>query len=82
MTEAVMYTQEQLDIALLKQESSTTSVALSRIENELISIDSKIESKIEKIDSKIESNFKWQLSFMISGFVGVLGLMAHGFKWF
>ncbi len=41
-----------------------------------------IENKIEKIDSKIESNFKWLLSFMISGFVGVLGLMAHGFKWF
>lgn len=68
---AKLYTQEQLDIELLKKESSVTSQTLNRIENELIAI-----------DKKTDSNFLWLITFMISGFVGTLGLMAHGFKWF
>lgn len=68
---ATMYTQEQLDIALLKQQSSTMTQTLNRIENELISM-----------DKKIDSRFLYILSFMISGFIGTLSLMAHGFHWF
>ena len=30
---------------------------------------------------RIESNQKWMLGIMGSGFLGLLGLMAHGFKW-
>lgn len=30
---------------------------------------------------RIESNQKWMFGLMGSGFVGLLGLMAHGFKW-
>ncbi len=73
-----LYTQEQLDIELLKQQSGTMTQTLVRIENELISMDKKIDSNF----TWLLSNFKWLLSFMISGFVGILGLMAHGFHWF
>jgi len=53
------YTQEQLDIALLKQKNDTFNQALNRI----------------------EGNQKWLLGLMGSGFIGLLGLIAHGFKW-
>ena len=68
---AKLYTQEQLDIKLLQKDNSSMAQTLIRIENELISI-----------DKKTDSNFLWLITFMISGFVGTLGLMAHGFKWF
>ena len=48
-----LYTQEQLDIALLKQQSGTTTQTLTRIESELISM-----------DKKIDGQFKWILSVM------------------
>lgn len=41
-----------------------------------------IESRIEKLDLRIDSNFKWLLGFIIPGFLGLLGIMAHGFHWF
>lgn len=66
-----IYTQEQLEIALIKQQSGSMAQTLNRIENELIAI-----------DKKTDSNFLWLITFMISGFVGTLGLMAHGFRWF
>jgi len=54
-----LYTQEQLDIELLKVN----------------------ESHLFKILDRIESQQKWILGLMGSGFLGLLGLMAHGFKW-
>ena len=30
---------------------------------------------------RIESNQRWMFGLMGSGFLGLLGLMAHGFKW-
>lgn len=30
---------------------------------------------------RIESNQRWMFGLMGSGFIGLLGLMAHGFKW-
>lgn len=53
------YTQEQLEIELLKQKNEEVFRAIERI----------------------ESNQKWILGITGSGFVGLLGLMAHGFKW-
>ena len=40
------------------------------------------QSHLFKILDRIESNQKWMLGLMGSGFFGLLGLMAHGFKWF
>ena len=41
----------------------------------------RLEARIDNLDSRIDSNFKWILGFIIPGFLGVLGLIAHGFKW-
>lgn len=54
----------------------------SSLENKVDARLNKVETRIEKLDSRIDSNFKWILGFMISGFAGVTGIMAHGFKWF
>lgn len=53
------YSQEQLDIALLKQNNSHLFKTLDRL----------------------ESHQRWLLGVMASGFIGVMGLIAHGFKW-
>ena len=53
------YTQEQLDIELLKQKNESLFKTLDRI----------------------ESQQRWLFGLMGSGFLGILGLMAHGFKW-
>jgi hypothetical protein len=54
-----LYTQNELNIELLKNN----------------------QNHLFKILDRIESNQKWILGVMGSGFIGLLGLMAHGFKW-
>ena len=58
-TEVKLYTQEQLDIELLKHKNDEIYRTLDRI----------------------ESHQKWMLGLMGTGFLGLLSLMAHGFKW-
>lgn len=36
---------------------------------------------LNKTLDRIESHQKWLLGVMTSGFLGLLGLIAHGFKW-
>jgi hypothetical protein len=38
-------------------------------------------SHLFKTLDRIESNQKWILGIIGTGFVGLLSLMAHGFKW-
>ena len=59
MTHPTTYTQEQFDIALLKQRNDEFQRSLDRI----------------------ESTQRWMFGLMGSGFIGLLGLMAHGFNW-
>ncbi len=54
-----LYTKDELDIELLKNN----------------------QSHLFKILDRIESHQKWMLGIMGSGFISLLGLMAHGFKW-
>lgn len=54
-----MYTQEQMDIEILKSNNNHLFRTLERI----------------------ESHQKWILGIVSSGFLGLLGLIAHGFKW-
>lgn len=61
-----LYTQDQLDIELLKQKNGD-------IYNNF--------THIYKTLDRIESHQKWMLGLMGTGFVGLLSLMAHGFKW-
>lgn len=39
------------------------------------------DNEIEKTLERIENTQKWMLGLMGSGFISLLGLMAHGFKW-
>ncbi|HZY36255.1 MAG TPA: hypothetical protein VFE53_06380 [Mucilaginibacter sp.] len=39
------------------------------------------QNHIFKILDRIEAQQKWILGLIGTGFLGVLGLMAHGFKW-
>jgi len=67
---AAKYSQEQLDIELLKQSRDQIGATLGRIESELL-----------QMDRKIEGNFRWVLTIMGTVGIGMLGVMAHGFKW-
>lgn len=60
------YTEEQLQIELLKQKNEDIYKNFEHI---------------YKLLDKIESHQKWVLGIMGSGFIGLLGLLAHGFKW-
>ena len=60
------YTQEQMDIALLKQKNED-------IYNNF--------DHVYKALDRIENTQRWMFGLMGSGFLGLLGLMAHGFKW-
>jgi hypothetical protein len=70
MSQQLMYTQDQLNIELLKQGQGQVSQTLNRIETELL-----------QMDRKIEANFRWVLTVMGTVGIGILGIMAHGFKW-
>jgi hypothetical protein len=60
------YTQEQLNIELLKQKNEEIYKTFDHIYKSM---------------DRIESNQRWMFGLMGSGFLGLLGLMAHGFKW-
>lgn len=61
-----LFTQEQMDIELLKQKNTD-------IYNNF--------TLIYKTLDRIESHQKWLFGLMGTGFLGLLSLMAHGFKW-
>jgi archaellum component FlaC len=50
----------QLDIALIKKESSATTQTLNRIERRL----DKVDDEINAVDRKIDAQFKWILGIM------------------
>lgn len=61
-----LFTQEQLDIELLKQKNED-------IYNNF--------KHLYKTLDRIESHQRWMFGLMGTGFLGLLSLMAHGFKW-
>lgn len=71
------YTQEQLEIELLKQKNEEIFRVLERIDLSVTRNFDRIDKSIESI----EANQKWLLSLMGAGFIGILGLISHGFKW-
>lgn len=60
---SVTYTQEQLDIALLKNDQSTISKTLDRIE-----------SRLNSLEQKVDSHYHW----MIGCIIGLYGLAITG----
>ena len=79
MSSQAIYTQEQLDIALLKNNQSNISKTLDRIE-------SNFNSRLDKIDQKVDSHFHWMLGLIIGmyamGVTGLIGALGHAYNWF
>jgi hypothetical protein len=65
-TDKKLYTKEQVDIELLKQKNTDIYSNFTLIYKTL---------------DRIESNQKWMFGLMGTGFLGLLSLIAHGFKW-
>ena len=72
-------------VAVLEQIAQSTAAALDRIERRM----DRIEDRMDRLDHRLESNFRWLLGIMlggfgmtVSGFAGMLAVMAHGFHWF
>jgi hypothetical protein len=64
-------------IAVLENTNVHVVESLHRIERRLEIMESNFNSRIDRIDNRL-----WQLMFFtIAGFAGVLGLIAHAFKW-
>ena len=74
---AQLYTQDQLDIALLKQKNDSFGQSLERIFTKLDSID----SRIDNLNSALDSKINWIVGVSGTGFITLLGLIAHGFHW-
>lgn len=64
--EVKLYTKQELDIELLKQKNEDIYTNFGNVYKTL---------------DRIESNQRWMFGLMGTGFVGLLSLMAHGFKW-
>lgn len=75
MTSKITYTQEQLELELLKHKNSTFEKILDRLEE-----------RIEKLDSKIDSHFHWMVGLMFGiyamGITGLFGALGKAYNWF
>lgn len=74
-----MYTQDQMDITILKNNQNGFIKSLERIEGS-------INSRLDRIEQKVDSHFHWTLGLIfgvyalcVSGLVGALG---HAYSWF
>ena len=75
MSEAIMYTQEQMDIAILKNNQGNLSKMLERIEG-----------RFDKLEQKVDSHFHWTLGWIFGmypmGLIGLIGALGHAYGWF
>ena len=75
MTDAQMYTQDQMDIAILKNEQGMISKTLDRID-----------SRLDRLESKVDSHFHWTLGLIFGmyamGLTGLIGALGHAYNWF
>ena len=58
---------------------------MTKVESALesVKIDVKeIKTDLRGLRKEFKDDFKWLFIFMVGGFGGLFGLMAHGFKWF
>lgn len=71
----MVYTQDQLDIALLKSDNGHIAQILQRIEN-----------RFDRIEQKVDSHFHWMLGLIFGmyamGLTGLIGALGHGYGWF
>jgi hypothetical protein len=85
ITEYTDHVDTKVKVALLEQSIGHINQTLIRIEKRL----DKVDDHSNQLRCEIQSNFKWTIgmlisltAFTITGFTGLLGVMAHGFHWF
>jgi len=75
MSSNAKYTQEQLDIALLRNTNEGILLCLQNIDK-----------RIDRLDDKIDSHFKWTMGTMLSlnaiVITSLLAVIGHTFGWF
>ncbi len=71
-------------VAVLEQIARTTAAALDRMDGRM----DRIDQRLDMLWGAQRSDFRWLLSMMVAGigttfaaFLGLLGVMAHGFHW-
>ena len=79
MTNDQIYTQEQMDIALLKNNQSSFMQSLERIENS-------INTRLDRLDQKVDSHFHWTLGLIFGIYAlalpTLIGALGHAYNWF
>lgn len=85
MSQAI-YTQEQLDIAILKNNQSTISKTLEKIEHRFDRLEQKVDAQSTKLEQKVDSHFHWMVGLMFGlytmGLSGLIGALGHAYNWF
>ena len=76
-------------VAVLEQIAHSTDHTLQQIaielrglRNETQQLGTGLRSEVQALRTQQHEDFRWLLRFMIAGFLGVLGLLAHGLHWF
>lgn len=71
------YSSEEVRLLLLEQKNDSFYEVLKDLKGS----NAEMRISMSRLSSKIDANFKFLLTTMISGFVGMFGIMAHGFHW-
>lgn len=58
-------------LAVLEEIAKNTKATLERIDR-----------RLDTIETNQRTDFRWLLGIILGGYVGLLGVMAHGFHWF
>ena len=58
-------------LAVLEEIAKNTKATLERIDR-----------RLDTIETNQRTDFRWLLGIILGGYVGLLGVMAHGFQWF
>lgn len=75
----VVYTQDQLDMAILKNNQNGFMQSLERIENS-------INTRLDRLDQKVDSHFHWTLGLIFGIYAlalpTLIGALGHAYNWF
>lgn len=86
MAHSVTYTQEQMDIAILKNNQNDFIQSMKRIESNINRIESNINNKFDRLEQKVDSNFHCTLGLIFGiyamGLTGLIAAAGHAYGWF
>lgn len=72
---SALYTQEQMDLALIKNDQGTIAKTLE-----------KIDFRLDRLEQKVDSHFHWTMGLIFGvyalGLTGLIGALGHAYGWF